>query len=103
MQACTHTHICNSLRYVIAYKTLREVSNIFLKCFVLNVYLKHKASSIIPYVAKCWWGKILLNLANCSYVTKINPTKILRLKTKIIAPVIIIGYKHGRLVEILSL
>ena len=52
----------------------------------------------IPYMAKYWWGKIL---ANCSHVAKINPTKILPLNTKFIAPVIIIRCKPGRLVEIL--
>ena len=40
-----------------------------------------------------------MNLANCSYVAKINPNKILPLNTEFIAPVIIISCKHGRLVE----
>ena len=69
-----------------------------------NSFQRIKISFIheILYVAKYWWGKILANLANCSHVTKINPTKILPLNTKFIAPVIIISCKHGRFVEILS-
>ena len=64
-----------------------------LECFGLDF------TNYIPYVAKYWWGKILANLANHSYVAKINPTKILPLNTEFIAPVIIISCKHGRLVE----
>ena len=50
-------------------------------------------------MAKCWWGKILVN--HC-YVTNNNPTKILPLNTEYILPVIIISCKHGKLVEIIS-
>ena len=32
--------------------------------------------SILPYMAKYWWDKILVNLANRSHVAKIDPTKI---------------------------
>ena len=58
---------------------------------------------IILYIAKCWWDKILMNLANRRYVTKINSAKNLPLNTKFIAPVMIISGKHGRLTKTISI